>query len=65
MKRILTFVRRIHGHEMKIKSEIAAKSPILKSPRQQLKDQDQYDQYRNCQWYEVQYMLQFMPGDYD
>ena len=32
MKRILTFVRRIHGHEMKIKSKIAAKSPILKSP---------------------------------
>ena len=28
MKGILTFVRRIHGHEMVITSEIATKSPI-------------------------------------
>ena len=54
------FVRRIHGHEMKMKSEIAAKSPIKSC--HQLQDQDQY---HSCYWYGVQYMLQFMPGDYD
>ena len=59
-------MRRIHGqhgHEMKIKSEIGADSPTKSC--HQLQDQGQYDQFSiNCQWYGVQYMLQFMPGDY-
>ena len=49
------FIRKMHSEEMKVKSEIASKS-LVKSFHQLLQDKP---------FYGIQYMLEFIPGDYD